>query len=163
MREISVLLTYPNDPLSRIMGGLGRQQYTHSSIALEETPGVYYSFNFNGFAVETTERHRRRALRSACYRLAVSDGTYRAVQRRIAQCLSRREDYRYTRLGLVLCVLHLPFRRKNRYFCSQFVAELLQESGAMPLHKAPSRYLPGQFPAELERCAHCVRLPDPML
>ena len=51
--------------------------------------------------------------------------------------------------------LYLPFRGKGHYFCSQFVAELLRESGAVPLRSAPCFYLPNRFAAELPALPAC--------
>ena len=45
--------------------------------------------------------------------------------------------------------------RKGHYFCSQFVAELLRESGAVPLRSAPCFYLPNRFAAELPAMPAC--------
>ena len=73
---------------------------------------------------------------------------------------ARRADYRYSYIGVALCLLRLPFHWKNRYFCSQFVAELLSASGAVPLRKAPSLYLPNHFPAELD--GMCQVIPSPV-
>lgn len=69
--------------------------------------------------------------------------------------LAHRAEYHYTRLGVLFCILRLPFRWKGHYFCSQFVAELLRDSGAVPLRRAPCRYLPDQFAAELPDLPAC--------
>ncbi len=34
----------------------------------------------------------------------------------------------------------------SKYFCSQFVASSLEESGVLELEKSPSLYKPGDFP-----------------
>lgn len=50
----------------------------------------------------------------------------------------------------MLCaLLHIPFRRRRRYFCSQFVAELLSASGAMALPHPAGFYLPERLRREL--------------
>ena len=150
MKCISVLLTTYPGRFSSVIARLSGRGYTHASIGLEE-PGRFYSFHFGGFAEETPESLRRQGVtRSRCYRLSIPDAAYRRVEARIRALAAHREDYRYTCLGVWCCVLGLPFRRKNRYFCSQFVAELLAGSGAVPLRKAPCLYLPNQLPGELE-------------
>ena len=85
-----------------------------------------------------------------------------SVSRRdyLAQQAARRGDYHYNYVGVALCLLHLPFRWRNRYFCSQFVAELLSASGAVSMRKAPSLYLPNHFPAELDGA--CQVVPSPV-
>ena len=156
MRQIYVLLTKYSDWISTVVYHVGGRGFTHSSISLEEGPNTYYSFNFRGFAVETVEKHRRRGVKnSRCIQLQVSDTAYARIRGRLLDMLAHRTAYRYTRLGLLFCLLRLPFRWKDHYFCSQFVAELLQDSGAVPLRRAPCFYLPNQFAAELPALSAC--------
>lgn len=156
MRQISILLTKYSDWISTLVYHVGGRGFTHCSIALEEDQNTYYSFNYRGFAVETIEKHRRRGVKnSRCIQLQVSDGAYRKIKQKIQFMLQNRGEYHYTRLGLFCCILRFPFRWKGHYFCSQFVAELLGESGAIPLKKAPCFYLPNQFALELPGMSEC--------
>ena len=157
MKQICILLTKYSDWISSLVYYIGGQGYTHSSIALGDQPTQFYSFNYRGFAVETTEKHRRRGVRcSRLYRLNVSDTVYEritwdeALEGLAARLLENREKYRYTRLGVFCCVLRIPLYWKNHYFCSQFVAELLSESNALPLSRKPCFYLPNHFIRLLE-------------
>ena len=160
MKYLSVLLTKYPDRFARLLARLSGRGYTHASIGLEDE-GRFYSFSFRGFTEETPDKFRRHGVTaSRCYRIPVNDGAYRLVADRLAAMAARRTDYRYSYLGVALCLLHLPFRRKGRYFCSQFVAELLSASGAVPLRKRPSLYLPNHFPAELDRV--CQVVPSPV-
>ena len=160
MKYLSVLLTKYPDRFARLLARLSGRGYTHASIGLEDE-GRFYSFSFRGFTEETPDKFRRHGVTaSRCYRIPVTDGTYRLVADRLAAMAARRTDYRYSYLGVALCLLHLPFRQRNRYFCSQFVAELLSASGAVPLRKRPSLYLPNHFPAELDRV--CQVVPSPV-
>lgn len=40
-----------------------------------------------------------------------------------------RDDYRYNLIGLFGVMMNYELRRKNAYFCSEFVAEALRQSG----------------------------------
>ena len=148
MKYLRVLLTKSPGRFSRLLALLSGRGFTHASIGLEGD-GRFYSFSFRGFTEETPDKLRRRGVTAGrCYRIPVTDGAY------------RRADYRYSYIGVALCLLRLPFHWKNRYFCSQFVAELLSASGAVPLRKAPSLYLPNHFPAELD--GMCQVIPSPV-
>lgn len=156
MHQISILLTKYSDWISTLVYHIGGRGFTHCSIALEEDQNIYYSFNYRGFAVETVEKHRRRGVKnSRCIQLQISDEAYQKIRRRLQIMLQNQSAYRYTRLGLFFCILHFPFRWKGHYFCSQFVAELLWESGAVPLKRAPHFYLPNQFASELPALPVC--------
>lgn len=146
MKQIFILLTKYADYISTLVYYLGGRGYTHSSIALEEDPTRYYSFNYKGFAVETLEKHKKRGVRrSRLYQLQVSDEVYEKIRKQIQHFCENRDDYSYTKLGLFCCMLHLPLHWKQHYFCSQFVAELLTNSGALLLPKSPCCYLPNHF------------------
>ena len=150
MKYLCVLLTKYPGRFSRMLACLSGRGYTHASIGLEDGDR-FYSFSFRGFTEETPEKPRRHGVTAGrCYRIPVTDGAYRLVEARLRAIAARRGDYHYNYVGVALCLLHLPFRWRNRYFCSQFVAELLSASGAVSLRKAPSLYLPNHFPAELD-------------
>lgn len=159
MKKVTILLTKYSDWVSELIYFLCGHGYTHASIGLEEDPDTYYSFNFRGFCTETTEKHRRRGVTvSQSYEVAVSDDAYARIQARVADFRQRRTTMRYTRLGVVFCFLHIPFTWKNHYFCSQFVAETLQATNALPLQKRASLYLPNDFGKELAAGSQLLRV-----
>jgi inositol transport system substrate-binding protein len=67
------------------------------------------------------------------------------IKEEIDRFLVNRDNYRYSRLGVVLCLMHIPYKFKSRYFCSQFVAEILEHAGAVRLKKKNTLYLPHQL------------------
>lgn len=151
LKTISVLLTNHPDFISAILYYFAGHAYTHVSLGLEDNTR-FYSFNLRGFCVETAEKHQRRKVKkSVSYQLAVSDAVYDDLQARIREFEQHREDYQYARVGLIFALLQIPFYREKHYICSQFVAELLTNSGAMRLPRKSSVYLPNQFRRELER------------
>lgn len=150
MRTITVLLIKYSDWISTLVYHIGGHGYTHASLSLDEDENTYYSFNYRGFCVETLEKHRHRGVKkSLSYQLSVSDETYKKMKDRIEEFMAHRMEFRYTRIGVLFCVLRIPFKWKKHYFCSQFVAELLKESGEFSLQRKPQLYLPNDFCSEL--------------
>ncbi|MCG5103682.1 hypothetical protein [Oceanobacillus alkalisoli] len=49
---------------------------------------------------------------------------------------NRKEDYRYNRLGLIVILFNIPLNRENAFYCSQFVAVVLQQSESVELNKS---------------------------
>ena len=82
---------------------------------------------------------------SVCIRMQVPEETYALIEEEIRQFLVKKEQYGYSRWGVILCLLHIPHKFRNRYFYSQFVAEVLLQAGAVELKKKESLYLPGQL------------------
>ena len=95
---------------------------------MEERPGV-----------------RNRQIPCCLYELKVSDPVYRRLRRQLSGMYRQRERYHYNLLGALSCYFNHPLRRKNHYFCSQFVATLLEECGAVELWKKPDLVRPADF------------------
>lgn len=159
MRTVTVLLTKYSDWISDIIYHIGGRGYTHASLALEEDASTYYSFNFRGFCMETMERHRQRGVKkSLSCQLQVSEQAYQNMKADINNFKARQPELKYTRFGVFCCIMKIPFHRKKHYFCSQFVAELLKHSGAVPLKRDPALYLPNHFCRELAESGQLVKI-----
>lgn len=151
MKTISVLLTKYSDFISCFLYHFAGHGYTHASLGLEEEDAQFYSFNREGFCTETTEKHLRRGVHmSICYKFQVPEAVYLNIRQQIEEVKRHRNEYQYTRMGALFAMLHIPFHWEKHYICSQFVAELLIESGAVSLQKNASLYLPNQFRSEFE-------------
>lgn len=147
-RYVSILLTELNDGFSIVFKTLCNNIYTHSSIGIDDYPGQFFSFNMKrGFCIETLAKKKKDA---ACmlYRIEVSEESYQYVKAYIETLIVDSSMYKYSYVGILLCLLHIPHHIQNQYFCSQFVAELLRDSGAMVPRKKPSVYLPKHFAKE---------------
>lgn len=150
MRKVTIILTKYSDFTSSLLYLVSGFGYTHASIGLEE--GEFYSFNFKGFCTESLGKFRRHGVKkSLCYELQVPESVYETLRESIQDFRRRKEEFSYTAIGVIFCFLRIPFKWKDHYFCSQFVAEMLEVSGALVLIKAPSLYLPNHFCCELER------------
>ena len=155
-KTIKILLTTYSDFISALLYVTGGRGYTHASISVDEKEPCYYSFNYKGFCMETLEKHRHRGVsKSMVYELTVSSEAYEKIKSRLNFFIDHKKEFQYTRLGVLCCLCHIPFFWKNHYFCSQFVAELLNCPEEISLEKQPVLYLPNHFRRELE---HCPRL-----
>lgn len=74
------------------------------------------------------------------------------------------QDYYYSYLSLVLGFMGIRHTLSHGYFCSRFVAEMLQQTKALQLSKDGSIYMPHDFEKEsLQLCfegrakdIHCI-------
>ena len=150
MKTITVVLTKYSDFLSSFICFFSGGGYTHVSLALDDAANSMYSFNYRGFCIETPEKHRRRGVtKSICYQLQIPEDAHDGLMRHIQYFIEHREEFSYTKLGVILCFLRVPFTWKGHYFCSQFVAEALALAGAVKLKMKPSLYLPNHLENEL--------------
>ena len=55
---------------------------------------------------------------------------------------NNKDNLKYNILGTSLVYFHRPRKRENYYFCSEFVSEVLINSGIFTTHKKPEEILP---------------------
>lgn len=148
-RKLFVLLTqFPGFDSKALRWWTGFP-YSHVSLGLDEDMNTFYSFVVKGFIVEDISRYNkpdRRPFPCELYALEVSEGTYQAVKKTMLTFAGNRSKLAYTRLGLILTLGNIPWRLKNRYICSQFVAQTLQRCAGARLIKDSTLYLPQDFP-----------------
>ena len=120
--------------------------YTHASIGLGEDMNTFYSFVKTGFIAEDINRYVNKQGREPfpcrLYRLQVPAASYQAVKRVLGLFIRFQALLHYTNMGLILNLFSLPYRRKFGYYCSHFVAEVLNRSKAVKLKKRSCRYMP---------------------
>ena len=149
---IYILLTRSGTCFSRLIHLATQDDYTHASIGLDGPSGPFYSFARKyehlllpaGLVEETVTPHRR-AVPCCLYELTVTEDTYFRLRARLDEMYAQRELYHYNLLGTLACWLRLPLQRRNHYFCSQFVAAVLEECGALDLPKSPALLRPADF------------------
>lgn len=144
-RKIYILLTKFSDIRGRILSAMSGSYYTHVSLGLEEDPGTFYSFVLKGFRVEKLARYLkpgREPFPVKLYEIEVASKTYEKIKEKIEYFVAYKSRMHYTTMGLFLSLLRIPYQRKFTYFCSQFVAHILQQVGIVPAHHKPALYLP---------------------
>jgi hypothetical protein len=147
-KKIYILLTKHKNLTAILLRLFTWHEYTHSSIALERD-GAHYSFNpVRGFTIERPIQRKRSATPCRLYCVEVDEGTYAEIETRIKWFVDNPDAYKFNYVGLVFSILHIPVGIGNRYFCSQFVSDLITSSAAAALCKRPTRYFPRHFPKE---------------
>ena len=172
MKTIYILLTRSGTLLSKLVYAVTGASYTHASMAFdEELDCLYSSTRKNGYTMfpagPSKEYLNKGVFRlrgdapCALYALEVTDDAYVRARRRAEHMMARGELYRFNTLGLILCALHIRWQRRRHYFCSQFVSEVLQKSGALDLPKPSTLMHPSDY-AELPqlRCLYRGTLAD---
>ncbi len=164
MKEVYIVLTRTKTLVSRAVKLVTGDQYTHSSLALDPSLEILYSSSRkNGITMfpagPCTEKLTNptfcKNLDSPCaiYKLEVEEETYQRMQEELEAILAVSRLYHYNILGLVLCYFHIVSRRKYYLFCSQFIGNILKNSGAMDFAKDTSLITPNDYSKmELEIC-----------
>ena len=166
MKTLYIFLTRSGTLLSNLVYHLTGAQYTHVSLAFDEDLSTLYSSTRkNGYTMfpagPSKEYLNKGVFRlrdnapCALYALEVSDEAYSHALHRAEEFMRHSEEYSFNILGLILCELHIRWQRRRHYFCSQFVSEVLQKSGALELPKPSTLMHPSDY-AELPelRCLY---------
>lgn len=143
MKSVYIVLTDTGTVLTNCIKIFTRKNYNHSSIALDKQLDNVYSFGREkvnnpfkgGFVKENL--YQDFFLRSRCqvYHLEMSEEHFERMQEKITEFELNRTDYRYNFIGLIGIALRQEWERENAFFCSQFLAYILQESGRVEFHK----------------------------
>lgn len=148
-RTVYLLLTRSETYFSRLIHHFTKGEFTHASIGLEGPRGPFYSFARRdpkrALPAGLIQEHAESGFFSlhphipcCLYELEVTEDTYQFICRRLKGMYEHREQYHYSLLGTMACLLGRRFVRRHYKFCSEFVAEVLCESGALELERAPS-------------------------
>jgi hypothetical protein len=155
-KKVYVLLMRSNSLPSVLIRFLTRAGYTHASLGFSEDCMQLYSFarKYEHLPLPgcfTSERIDRGFMGKdpktpcALYYIDVPVSVFDNLQESVMKMYNRRKEYKYNYLGLFLCWFGIAKRRKNKYFCSEFVAQSLTESGAISIEKPPSLFRPVDF------------------
>lgn len=145
MMKIYLMLTDTNTVFSRTIKLYTKAEYNHSSIALDPSLLKPYSFGrkhaynpfLGGFVEEDLSRHYFLRAQCAIYSCEVSNQQYEKLVELLSFYNQTKDVYRYNLIGLITLALHINFDRSDAFFCSQFVATVLSESGICQFEKKP--------------------------
>lgn len=165
MKTIYILLTRSGTLLSNLVYAVTGANYTHASLAFDEDLScLYSSTRKNGYTMFPAGPSReylnrgvfrlRENVPCALYALDVSDEAYTRARRRAEHMMAHGSLYQFNVIGLALCGMHIRWKRRRHYFCSQFVSEVLEKSGAMELPKHSTLMHPNDYTTLQD--LHCV-------
>ena len=139
MKKIYIILTHTGTILSRTIKLFTKNKYTHVSIALDANMDEMYSFGrlnpynpfIGGFVKEginvgTFKRFKNTL--SRVYSLEIANEEYQKVKEIINEMYINKKIYKFNIGGLVFALFHKRRTRKNKFYCSEFVRYLLENS-----------------------------------
>lgn len=155
-KQIYILLSHSGSILSKLINIYTRKSYTHVSLGLDKDLDELYSFGrlrpynpvLGGFIKEDILNgtyNRFPNTKCALYILTVTEEQYERLGLEIERFKKDQERYKYNILGLVGIMINRPVNREYSYFCSQFVSEVLSNSGINIIQKTPSLTCPVDF------------------
>ena len=136
MKKIYIVLTFTGTMLSRVVHIYTKQEFCHSSLSLDKDLNEMYSFGrywaynpfIGGFVKEEIDSgtfKRFYNTEAAIYALEVTDCQYKLIKKEIKRMKKSKGEYSFNFLGLCAIAFHKRIKRKNKYYCSEFVKHLL--------------------------------------
>ncbi|MEK4518031.1 hypothetical protein NSS64_22295 [Paenibacillus sp. FSL H8-0122] len=161
-RDIYIVLTGTGTAFSGIIKWFTKAELNHASIAFDSELREVYSFGrkkvYNPFIAGLIHENFIHPFYSsadcAIYQLRVSEDEYNTMYNHVQGMMQNQERYKYHLLGLVGVLLHVRIDRENAFFCSQFVASVLEETTVHPVAKPSCFVTPEDFALSL--CAHKI-------
>ena len=139
-KAIYIMLSLTGTGVSRMIKMYTREPYSHASISLDEELDEMYSFArkkvhnpFNaGFIKEdinTGVFAAYKGTQCCIYRYMITEAQYEKIKIVIEDFKKEQDKYTYSYLGVVLLTIHKARRSAYKFFCSEFVAYMLEQAG----------------------------------
>ncbi|WP_342028656.1 hypothetical protein [Oceanobacillus limi] len=147
-KVVYVLLTDTGTVFTKLIQKFTNAPYNHASIVFDENLDEIYSFGrksprnplLAGFIKEDVYFGTYRYFdntRCLLLKMEVPLKEYLRIRNEIQGFRNQKDIYSYNLLGLVGVAVRRPIHQRNKYFCSQFVAEVFEKSG-LNLWELPS-------------------------
>ncbi|GAB6928372.1 hypothetical protein JCM10914A_23550 [Paenibacillus sp. JCM 10914] len=155
-QSVYILLTNTGTLFTKMIQTYTRAPYNHASISFKRDLSEMYSFgrkNPNnplngGFVredIQTGTFSKYPDTTCVIYELQVTPREAEKMKRVLQIFIQRRNKYLYNILGVIGVAIKEPVEFSNSYFCSQFVAEILERSGIKLWNKLPALVTPDDF------------------
>ncbi len=136
VKPIYIVMSQTGTVLSRILKVLTHKDYNHASISLYDDLHIMYSFGrinpynpfIGGFVKESADFgtfKRFGNTKIIVIKAYLSNAEFEKLDRLINLMQKNPKAYGYNYLGLYLAALKIPYRAQNKYYCSEFVKEIL--------------------------------------
>lgn len=156
MQKIYIIVSKTTTLLARTIRRIIKSEFSHVSLSLDDScenmisfgRKVYWNPFFGGLVDEGKNinffKHFNKT-EIEILELEISDEQHSKLVNLIDEFKQNRKIYSFNIFGMATSSINIPFGRKNRYFCSQFVAHLLKESEIYDFKKNLKLLRPHEF------------------
>jgi hypothetical protein len=142
--KVFIVLTRSPTILSRLIHRVTRAEYTHAALALDENLEYMFSFGRRRVSNPFIGCFKRENLNDEIYgdcaelpgvvaEIPVTPSQYAEICDIVESFLLNHHNYSYNILGLIRNLVRMPVENNTRFFCSEFVYYVLNESGVCDL------------------------------
>lgn len=151
--EVYIILTDTGTLFTKMIKKFTKQPLNHASISFTKDLDSTYSFGrkrannpfIGGFVKENMNGELFQDAACAIYSCSVSEIEYRQMRKVVQQFEKQQQNYKYNFIGLFGVLLNKKMDRKRAFFCSEFVATILNNGGIDIKGKHPSLVKPNDL------------------
>lgn len=137
--EVYVILTDTGSMLTKLIKMFTKDSYNHASIAFSKELDSPYSFGrkrannpfIGGFVKENMTDKIFEDAPCAIYSRKVSELEYEQMLAFVQRIEKQQQEYKYNFIGLFGVLLNMQIKRRNAFFCSEFVTTIFNNGGIM--------------------------------
>ncbi|MDQ0272302.1 hypothetical protein [Cytobacillus purgationiresistens] len=149
-KKIYLLLTDTGTWFTKCIKLYTKKTFNHASLALDHQFNHVYSFGrkrphnpfIGGFVKENIRSPFFHHTKCAIYSCSVSEEQLQQITNYLEIIDTQKHKYRYNLLGLFAIIFNKNLERPHAFFCSQFVATLLEKGKITGLTKPASLITP---------------------
>ena len=156
MKKIYIILTHTGTALSTIIKYYTKDEFSHISISLDENLEEMYSFGrlnpynpfWGGFVHESIKNgtfKRFKNTRTEIYSLNIENEQYERLVKIIKYFNKNKNKYSFNILGLACVSIKKKIKRKNNFYCAEFVKHVLKSAGVTSVAGLPKIIKPEDF------------------
>ncbi|MRH43457.1 hypothetical protein GH741_12290 [Aquibacillus halophilus] len=153
---VYIMLSDTGTMFTNVIKKYTKAPYNHASLSFDPELKEMYSFGrknpknplYGGFVKEdifTGTYSRYKGTTCVIYKLEVTEREIVKMKRVLDVFIRNGDKFLYNLLGVIGVSLKEPVEFSNSYFCSQFVAEVLNRSGIKLWDKLPALVTPEDF------------------
>ena len=140
LRKIYIVLTHTGTLLSRLIKIFTKDEFSHSSIALDLELKQMYSFGrldpnnpfIGGFVHEFMDKGTFKKFyntKAKIYSLTITEAQYKKVKNCLAQVEKQKKNYKFNIIGLFLAGMNIRRKKEHAFYCAEFVKYVLENAG----------------------------------
>jgi hypothetical protein len=152
-KTVYIVLSQTQTFPSKLIRLYTRKPYAHASLAFDERLEEMYSFArrgiWNPFNAGFIREYIYEGIfgkftdtKCCVYRVNVNEEQYNKIRGTVKEFIENSGSYSYNYIGVIGVAINYPITRSKRYFCSQFVAYVMEMAGINTTGKIPALVTP---------------------
>lgn len=135
-QHIYIVVSQPGTIVSKLLKWITGAEYNHVSISMDSDLEKMYSFGrkftympfWGSFVLESPHNgtfKRFSETKVVVMEVQTDAEKYNKMKHYLEHMYRRKDQYHYNYMGLFLAGLHICYKKRNHYYCSEFVRDLL--------------------------------------